>query len=86
MATIEITTQSGAVGNGDLQLQNGAPMDATLRFVTDALNTASPLMLSTGSVTARGLGNTLTNVAFGDDAFWMQTLQQLTIPLLVIVL
>jgi trimeric autotransporter adhesin len=67
MATIEITTQSGAVGNGDLQLQNGAPMDATLRFVTDALNTASPLMLSTGSVTARGLGNTLTNVAFGDE-------------------
>jgi hypothetical protein len=50
MATIEITTQSGAVGNGDLQLQNGAPMDATLRFVTDAINTASPLMLSTSLV------------------------------------
>jgi hypothetical protein len=50
MATIEITTQSGAVGNGDLQLQNGAPMDATLRFVTDAINTASPLKLSTSLV------------------------------------
>ena len=43
MASIDITTQSGAVGNGDLQLQNGAPMDGTLRLVTDALNTASPL-------------------------------------------
>jgi len=50
MATIDITTQSGAVGNGDLQLQNGAPMDATLRFVTDAVNTASPLKLSTSLV------------------------------------
>jgi hypothetical protein len=50
MASIEITTQSGAVGNGDLQLQNGAPMDATLRFVTDAINTASPLKLSTSLV------------------------------------
>jgi hypothetical protein len=50
MASIDITTQSGAVGNGDLQLQNGAPMDATLRFVTDALNTASPLKLSTSLV------------------------------------
>jgi hypothetical protein len=50
MASIDITTQSGAVGNGDLQLQNGAPMDATLRFVTDAINTASPLKLSTSLV------------------------------------
>lgn len=50
MATIDISTQSGAVGNGDLQLQNGAPMDSTLRFVTDALNTASPLKLSTSLV------------------------------------
>jgi uncharacterized protein YaiE (UPF0345 family) len=50
MASIDITTQSGAVGNGDLQLQNGAPMDATLRFVTDAVNTASPLKLSTSLV------------------------------------
>jgi len=50
MATIDISTQSGAVGNGDLQLQNGVPMDGTLRFVTDALNTASPLKLSTSLV------------------------------------
>jgi len=50
MATIDISSQSGAVGNGDLQLQNGAPMDGTLRFVTDALNTASPLKLSTSLV------------------------------------
>lgn len=50
MASIDITTQSGAVGNGDLQLQNGAPMDTTLRFVTDAVNTASPLKLSTTAV------------------------------------
>ena len=50
MATIDISTQSGAVGNGDLQLQNGAPMDGTLRPVTDAVNTASPLKLSTSLV------------------------------------
>jgi len=68
MATIDITTQSGAVGNGDLQLQNGAPMDATLRFVTDAINTASPLMLSTGSVTARGLANEVGSTAYGTNA------------------
>jgi len=42
---------TGSVGNGDLQLQNAIPMDSTLRFVTDALNTASPLLLSTSSVT-----------------------------------
>jgi len=50
MATIDISSQSGAVGNGDLQLQNGVPMDGTLRFVTDALNTPSPLKLSTSLV------------------------------------
>ena len=70
MATIEIFSgnNGGSSGTGDLQLQNAVPMDATLRFVTDALNTASPLLLSTQDVTARGLGNTLSNVAFGDDA------------------
>lgn len=50
MAKVHIHSGQGAVGTGDLQLQNGAPMDATLRPVTDAANTASPLELSTGLV------------------------------------
>jgi len=52
MSEIVITGQTGSVGNGDLQLQNADPMDGTLRFVTDALNTASPLKLSTAAVQA----------------------------------
>ena len=51
MARIDLkTSQIGSFGTGDLQLQNGAPMDATLRLVTDAVNTASPLKLSTSLV------------------------------------
>ena len=50
MAKVHINSGQGAVGTGDLQLENGAPMDATLRPVTDAANTASPLELSTGLV------------------------------------
>jgi len=50
MAKVHIHSGQGAVGTGDLQLENGAPMDATLRPVTDAANTASPLELSTGLV------------------------------------
>jgi hypothetical protein len=37
------------LGDGILQLQNGAPLDSTLRSVTDQKNTASPLKLSTNS-------------------------------------
>jgi hypothetical protein len=37
------------LGDGILQLQNGAPLDSTLRSVTDQKNTASPLKLSTTS-------------------------------------
>jgi hypothetical protein len=50
MAKVHIESGQGAVGTGDLQLENGAAMDATLRPVTDAANTASPLELSTGLV------------------------------------
>jgi hypothetical protein len=70
MARIDIFSSAnlGSSGTGDLQLQNATPMDGTLRLVTDALNTPSTLLLSTTDLTARGLGNTLSNVAFGDDA------------------
>lgn len=54
MATIDISTQSGSVGNGDLQLENGAPMDTTLRYVTDSLNTKSQLLLATNATTLEG--------------------------------
>lgn len=51
MARIDLkTSQIGSFGTGDLQLQNGDAMDATLRLVTDAVNTASPLKLSTSLV------------------------------------
>ena len=51
MARIDLkTSQIGSFGTGDLQLQNGDAMDATLRLVTDSVNTASPLKLSTSLV------------------------------------
>ena len=51
MAKINVTQgTAGAYGAGELQLQNKAQMDATLRIVTDNLNTASPLKLSTALV------------------------------------
>ena len=69
MARIDLkTSQIGSFGTGDLQLQNGAPMDATLRLVTDAVNTASPLRLSTTNVTSYGAGAITSNTAYGDGA------------------
>ena len=51
MAKINVTQgTAGAYGAGELQLQNKAQMDATLRIVTDNLNTTSPLKLSTALV------------------------------------
>jgi hypothetical protein len=48
MAKINVTQgTAGAYGAGELQLQNKAPLDGTLRIVTDSANTASPLKLST---------------------------------------
>ena len=46
-----------SLNTGVLQIQNGLPIDATLRNVADQNNTVSPLMLSTTSVTALGGGN-----------------------------
>jgi hypothetical protein len=51
MAKINVTSgTASAYGQGELQLQNKAPMDGTLRPVTDSANTASPLLLSTSLV------------------------------------
>lgn len=52
MAKINITAAPGGGGGsgGNLQLLNGAAMDATLRAVADTANTASPLKLSTGGI------------------------------------
>ena len=51
MARIDIkSSNTGGSGGGNLQLLNGAAMDATLRAVADTANTASPLKLSTGGV------------------------------------
>jgi len=68
MARIDLkTSQIGSFGTGDLQLQNGDAMDATLRFVTDAANTASPLKLSTALVqTTSTLKITTSDVAYID--------------------
>jgi hypothetical protein len=69
MARIDLkTSQIGSFGTGDLQLQNGVAMDATLRLVTDAVNTASPLRLSTTNVTSYGGGAITSNTAYGDGA------------------
>lgn len=51
MAKVYVTQAAGSGGSGgNLQLLNGAAMDATLRAVADTANTASPLKLSTGGV------------------------------------
>ena len=69
MAKINVTSgTASAYGQGELQLQNKAPMDSTLRFVTDSANTASPLLLSTGSVTSRGLADEVGSTAYGTNA------------------
>ncbi len=47
---INVNIVSGGAGAGVLQLQNNAPLDTTLRSVTDQANTVSPLQLSTTSV------------------------------------
>ena len=48
MAKVNISAApSSPYGAGELQLQNKAPLDGTLRVVTDSANTASPLILST---------------------------------------
>ena len=51
MAAIDITSAGGAsLNTGVLQLQNGVPLDSTLRNVADQNNTTSPLKLSTTGV------------------------------------
>lgn len=50
MARIEISSVSNPYGTGELQLQGKVAMSGTLTAVTDNLNTASPLKLSTGGV------------------------------------
>jgi hypothetical protein len=50
MAGIDISSVSAPLNDGILQLQNGVPMDSTLRNVADQLNTTSPLKLSTNTV------------------------------------
>lgn len=44
---INVNIVSGGAGAGVLQLQNNAPLDTTLRSVTDQAGTVSPLSLST---------------------------------------
>ena len=63
---------SGSGSSGSLQIQEGVPLDATLRPVTDRLNTVSPFLLSTSAVRVQqgnfssywnyGVGN-------GDESF-----------------
>lgn len=62
MAKINVTSgTASAYGQGELQLQNKAPMDGTLRFVTDSANTASPLLLSTSEVQVQSTLRITTN-------------------------
>ena len=68
MAKVNITAgTASAYGAGELQLQNKAPMDGTLRIVTDNANTASPLKLSTALVQSTStLKITTSDVAYID--------------------
>jgi hypothetical protein len=50
-----------------------APLDATLRAVTDGEGNASPLQLSTTSVTSLGGGAVASNTAFGNSALLANT-------------
>lgn len=63
-----------ALNTGVLQIQNGLPLDTTLRNVADQNNTVSPLRLSTNSVTNYGGGNLSTNTAFGTSALSNNTI------------
>lgn len=54
MARIEISSVSNPYGTGELQLQNKVAMSGTLTAVTDNLNTASSLQLSTSSANFTG--------------------------------
>ena len=68
MAAIDLTSGSAsAYGAGELQLQNKVQMTATLTSVTDNLNVASPLKLSTSLVqTTSTLKITTSDVAYID--------------------
>jgi hypothetical protein len=71
MASIVIT-KSGILspyGTGELQLEGKVLMTTSLIRVTDNLNTASPLRLSTVGVTSYGAGNISSNTAYGTSAF-----------------
>jgi hypothetical protein len=46
-----------------------SPLDATLQAVTDGEGNASPLLLSTTSVTNLGAGAVASNTAFGNECF-----------------
>jgi len=69
MAKINVTQgTAGAYGAGELQLENKVQMTATLVRVTDNLNVASPLRLSTTHASSFGTGGIATNVQFGADS------------------
>jgi hypothetical protein len=69
MAAIDLTSGvAGAYGAGELQLENKVQMTSTLTPVTDNLNVASPLLLSTDSVTSRGLASEVGSTAYGTTA------------------
>jgi len=61
MAKVEIKAGSTILADGLLQLQNGVPMDGTLRSVADQSNTTSPLKLSTGLVSVASTLQIATN-------------------------
>lgn len=77
MASIDITSSNSGgstpLSTGILQIQNGVAIDSTLRNVTDQNGTASPLRLSTNSVTNTGSGNVSTNTSFGNSALFSNT-------------
>jgi len=62
---INVNIVSGGAGAGVLQLQNNAPLDTTLRSVTDQANTVSPLQLSTTQVQVESAVGAIFNINSG---------------------
>lgn len=62
---INVNIVGGGVGAGVLQLQSNAPLDTTLRAVTDQANTVSPLQLSTTQVQVDSAVGAIFNINSG---------------------
>jgi hypothetical protein len=64
---VVLSTQTSGGGGGGLTMDGFVGITSTLNKIVDSGGTASPLQISTTSVTNYGAGDLNTNTAFGDD-------------------